>query len=231
MYRNLNMDSLPNEEWRPVKNYDTMYLVSNLGRIKSISTEITDKRGRTYKKQPIIRRQAFTSTGYLMINFKRKYFKVHRLVAEAFIPKIKGKNIVNHKDCNPINNKASNLEWVTQKENVQHAINNNRMPNYTQLSQESEKEIISLYMNKHTLLEVAKHMGVKPNIVKRVLRKSKIKKISRVNFKSKYTIDRNKIYELLDNGERNINIAKLYNCPANLIAKIKQQYKKEKNNE
>lgn len=52
---------------------------------------------------------------------RRKSFLVHRLVARAFIPNPEGKSQVNHLDGNPANNAASNLEWVTQAENQQHA--------------------------------------------------------------------------------------------------------------
>ncbi len=51
----------------------------------------------------------------------RKDLFVHRLVALAFIPHREGKKSVNHIDCNPENNHVSNLEWCTQKENVQHS--------------------------------------------------------------------------------------------------------------
>lgn len=46
---------------------------------------------------------------------------VHRLVAEYFIEKPEGKNVVNHKDCNRSNNNVDNLEWVSVKENVEYA--------------------------------------------------------------------------------------------------------------
>lgn len=63
--------------------------------------------------------------GYKRVNlFKygyRKHFKVHRLVAEAFVPNPEGKPHVNHKDGNNQNNSFTNLEWVTEEENKEHA--------------------------------------------------------------------------------------------------------------
>lgn len=63
--------------------------------------------------------------GYLRVDLKngkgRKHFKVHRLVAMAFIPNPEGKPQINHKDGNPGNNSITNLEWVTNKENMQKA--------------------------------------------------------------------------------------------------------------
>jgi hypothetical protein len=64
--------------------------------------------------------------GYLQLGFpvhggKMKRYMVHRLVAERFLPQIPGKDQVNHKDGNQINNHVNNLEWVTNRENYRHA--------------------------------------------------------------------------------------------------------------
>lgn len=72
-----------------------------------------------------ILKQQNNADGYKVISLAnnniKKTFLVHRLVAEHFIKKIKDKNLVNHKDSNKSNNKVSNLEWVTNSENIIHA--------------------------------------------------------------------------------------------------------------
>jgi hypothetical protein len=71
-----------------------------------------------------------TKDGYLSVNPTTTYRKrVHRIVAELFIPNIDNKPLVNHKDCNKTNNHFENLEWVTHKENSVHANQNGKMGN------------------------------------------------------------------------------------------------------
>lgn len=109
------MDLLKNEIWKDIKGYDGIYKVSNLGRIKSIRN---NKILKLYKNK---------KNNYISVHFslknKQKNIRVHRLVAQAFIPNMLNKPYINHKDGNKQNNNANNLEWCTQKENVQHAIN------------------------------------------------------------------------------------------------------------
>ena len=97
------------EIWKPIDQFPK-YNVSNLGNIKNI---ITNKPLKLNCKD-----------GYCNISLVndqiKKTFKVHRLVALAFIENPENKSDVNHKDKNKINNHVSNLEWMTQKENNIH---------------------------------------------------------------------------------------------------------------
>lgn len=101
------------EIWKDIKGYEGLYKVSNLGRIKSFKTSKT----KVLTNQP-------DSRGYLQIGLikdkKRKNFKVHRLVAEAFIENKFNKPHVNHINEDKMDNRSVNLEWVTQSENANH---------------------------------------------------------------------------------------------------------------
>lgn len=110
------------EEWKDIEGYEGLYQVSNLGRVKR-------SKGKYMKSERIL--MLFINTpGYLQVmlckNNKCKKFTVHRLVANAFIPNPENKPQVNHIDEDKTNNKVSNLEWVTAKENVNHGTRNER---------------------------------------------------------------------------------------------------------
>ncbi len=100
-------------KWKQFRK--TNYEVSNFGHVRNLTTGaylILQKHYKGHLKAP------------LSINGKRKAFFVHRLVAICFIRRVKGKNLVNHKDTNKENNFYLNLEWCTVKENTQHAFDN-----------------------------------------------------------------------------------------------------------
>lgn len=110
------------EIWKPIVGYEGLYEVSNLGRVKSLGN--TRKCSR-FKGVVTFMRYEITRHNYHRILLRKdgkyKHFYVHRLVAAAFIPNPNNYPIVNHKDCNPSNNNACNLEWCTHKFNVNYA--------------------------------------------------------------------------------------------------------------
>ena len=133
-----HVPDLPGEVWKDVKGYEGMYAVSNLGRVKSLARDMPHKTyGSWHIKEKLLKpaRTGYRkdhSDGYLYVSLhaghnQQKPGHVHRLVAEAFVPKVEGKPIVNHKDCDRSNNKVDNLEWCTTLENTRHAMANNRM--------------------------------------------------------------------------------------------------------
>lgn len=84
--------------------------------------------GKDYKIiKPSIKKSGYASV-IMCINGKVIHRRLHRLVAETFIPNPDNKPCVNHKDGNKLNNHVSNLEWCTYKENIKHALDTGLMP-------------------------------------------------------------------------------------------------------
>ena len=113
-----------------------LYQVSNLGRVKSLDRpkrnyDINTGLFTTITIQGKIRKPRLTSFGYYTIllskNGKRKWFFIHRLVAEAFIPNPDNLLQVNHKDENKLNNNVENLEWCDAKYNSNYGTRNKRI--------------------------------------------------------------------------------------------------------
>lgn len=115
------------EIWKDIPGYEGYYQASNLGRIKSLSKKHYLKNKTFYLTKEKILKQTKNSRGYLRVTLNKKQYFVHRLVAITFISNDNTeKNIINHKDCNPLNNCIENLEWCTNQENVDYMISLNR---------------------------------------------------------------------------------------------------------
>lgn len=112
------------EIWKDIENYEGLYQVSNLGRVRSLDRVVTNYRGSFIKKGEI-KAQSNLSKGYkgvcLCKDGKQKTHKVHRLVAQAFLPNPNNLPQVNHKDEDKTNNRVDNLEWCDNEYNINYS--------------------------------------------------------------------------------------------------------------
>lgn len=113
IYKNLDLN-MEGEIWKDAVGYEELYEVSSYGRVKSLNYS-------GGKKEKIMK-QTFTNNGYLTVGLtkdgKTKTFKVHRLVAIAFIPNVENKPYVDHINTIRTDNRVENLRWATRIENM-----------------------------------------------------------------------------------------------------------------
>ena len=128
-----DIEEYVDEEWKDIPPQyinNTLHVkVSNYGRVK-------------YKTNQIV--NGYKQNEYLSISLKSKIYKLHRLVAFAFIPNPDNKPVVNHIDGNKTNNNVKNLEWNTYKENAIHA-------HKTGLCKDNKNKIVQLDFNGNTV--------------------------------------------------------------------------------
>ncbi|WP_337098662.1 NUMOD4 domain-containing protein [Paenibacillus sp. YIM B09110] len=117
-----------NEIWREVVGYQGYYEVSNLGDVRSLDRIVYKEQNGKVVGTPVKGRMLKTgicNRGYSRLRLskdgKSTTYRVHRLVAAAFIDNPDNKSEVNHIDGNKLNNAIWNLEYCTKMENVQHA--------------------------------------------------------------------------------------------------------------
>lgn len=126
------------EIWKDIKGYENLYQVSNLGRVKSLNS------GK-------IRKTSKERCGYISIalskNGIKKQYKVHRLVAQAFLQNPYRLPQVNHKDENKTNNNVENLEWCTPKYNVNYGTAIKRRVDKQMNNTKRSKKVLCIEIN------------------------------------------------------------------------------------
>lgn len=103
------------EEWRPVVGYEGYYMVSNMGNVKSLGN------GNSNNSKERILKQYKSGGGYLNVNLYKegiiKHYRVHRLVAQAFLPNPYNLPVINHKNEIKSDNRVENIEWCSYSYN------------------------------------------------------------------------------------------------------------------
>lgn len=162
------------EIWKDIKGYEGIYQVSNVGRVKGLRRY--DSRGNLRNER--ILKPIPTSDGYLRVHLSKTASKrktaIHRLVAEVFIPNPENKPQVNHIDEDKTNNIVDNLEWVTPKENINHATSLYRRA-MTQRKTQGSTPIIAIdiangeYNEYNSINECGRRLNINPSGIRQVL--------------------------------------------------------------
>lgn len=121
----LNRSAIYFADYKPIDGYDSKYVISPSGDIVRLPYSSNSKYTQWRNNKIFHVKSRTDRNGYvtvrLNINGVEKAKQLHKLVAETFLPKIDGKDFVNHKDGNKSNKDVSNLEWCTKSENTYHA--------------------------------------------------------------------------------------------------------------
>lgn len=169
------------EEWKGLQyngvDYSKWYEVSNLGEIRNV-------RLKKIRKSINLSKKGYRCSSFTMGNIKDKMtFNYHRAVACTFIPTNDYTLTINHKDGDKLNNTVDNLEWCSNKENMQHAFENNLFKsrqgtkNNSNLLTEDEVRLIrKLYIPRHpefSGVELAKKFGVHASTIQSIIHRRK----------------------------------------------------------
>jgi hypothetical protein len=164
------------EIWKDIPGYEGIYQASSFGNIKSLNRLDSNNQQRlSVLMKPVLKK----ATGYFQVklcsgNGNKKIFLWHRVIATVFIENINNKPCVNHIDCDKSNNKLSNLEWCTYKENTEHSI---KLGNITPRGHQNgnsklkPEDIIFIRNDKSSSKELSKIYGVASMHINSIRRK------------------------------------------------------------
>lgn len=168
------------EIWKDVVGYEGLYVVSNLGVIKSTAKTVKFRGSvRGYPERYM--KYTMHKKGYLTVglckNGKPTLYKVHRIVALSFIPNPNNNPMVNHKDGDKTNNRVANLEWATSRENTIHGWNNGLCKPFVGQNHGMAKltngQVLEIYKSEEKSTVLAKKYGLHWKTVSKI-RKNKI---------------------------------------------------------
>lgn len=148
------------EIWKPIMGYEDRYQISNRGNVKSLSR--VDKLNRPIDEKLLT--LVVNAHGYSQVALHkngRKTIKVHRLVAEHFIPNLDNKPCINHINGVKTDNRVENLEWCTPSENQKHRFR--VLGHKNKMSDENKKQLILAHNKRVLCVELNKEFDSAKN--------------------------------------------------------------------
>lgn len=152
------------EIWKDIEGYEGLYQVSNLGRVKRVSANRILSPAKNF--------------GYNKVGLSKdgivSQYRVHRLVADAFIPKDDSRPFINHIDGVRDNNRLENLERCTQSENMKHAYQIGNKTPIRMIGKDNPKSNLILDKSNgvfyYSVVEAANSINIKPTTLRAMLR-------------------------------------------------------------
>lgn len=216
------------EIWKDIKGYEGLYQISNFGNIKSLVGWNGNKYIKKYYKREKILKKSFSTTGYLKIGLKKdgkfKNYKVHRLVAEAFIPNPCNYPIINHINGNKIDNRIENLEWCTYSYNTKEAYKLGL--NFKKIDFTLENNVIKDYKMGLTTHEIILKNNIDKNKYYNILKRNNLKIQEKYKYSRKYKIDKKELKKDFYKNKNNEELSEKYNCSKAIIATYRTKYRK-----
>lgn len=151
-------------------NVQPGYFITSSGILFSRIEKGSHKLGNTYRARDRYSLSNGKSVKYLRTEIRGKKYYVHRLVAEAYIPNPENKPCVGHKNNNPLDNRASNLYWCTQEENMQQMVRDGRSLAKEKNPAWKDRDfdhIGELYASGMGIIEISKQIGISKHLVQR----------------------------------------------------------------
>lgn len=165
--------SVTKEIWKEIPESNGIYFASNLGRIKRIAYKHTKLRKNSKTEfftrslnEKLLGGFKLSAKGYLRINLNKKVKFVHQIIMLTFVGPANDLQ-VNHKDGNKLNNALDNLEYVTNNQNRQHAVNNRL--HYHKIHKQDYYIVFNCYLLGESVDDLARFYRVKPITIKRII--------------------------------------------------------------
>jgi len=206
------------EIWIKIKD-SNLYEVSNHSRFRTSF----------FKGEKRIMKQHISKTGYYSLRIKGKTIKSHRVIAEYFIPNPLNLPQVNHIDGNKLNNNISNLEWVTNKQNSDHAFRIGLIPKCVGEDQSgtilTEKQVLFISKSTHTDKELAAIYNVHHTTINNIRCGKTWAWLTGIKRKTRIYVDRDKVLSMYNSKGTDTEIANKFNVDRRYVNTIKKGYR------